>query len=335
MSIMTNCIFFNLDNNDNHVISRNKYLQKIIKNSKIVENEIKNINIIQNEILNFKSYFYIPIFITKININNENNLIIKNSNDWLFKFENKELLYYKIYLKTLKSSRKYIFMLIDNYKYLLETINKLSNCGIVHGNISFDTVLIDNNKALLVDFRHSFYVKNNSFDQIEFVKYICSLNNKTAKPIELMLLEYLIKNNLQTLSKYNISSIIEDYYSKYFSLIQFFEENIIDNYLEQAKLYYEQYANKSFVELYKIFFSDYFYTWDIYSLSIMYLHILKDLHKHIKIYNKFVLQFIKLLVQSIHPNPKKRFFIENLIEKFDNIIFNCEKSVYKELIKNI
>ena len=79
----------------------------------------------------------------------------------------------------------------------------------------------------------------------------------------------------------------------------------------------------------------YAHTWDNYSLSILYLRILIGLHKSIGIKNKFIILFMKLLVQNIHLNPLKRLSIDMTINKFDSILDSLEPKDYKEIINNL
>jgi len=328
---MSNCVFYKYTNSDNNTThSKNQqYTSKIIKNSFLIDNEVNTVNIILNKVHNYNLYFYVPIDIINLHISN-NNSIVKPDTNWLFKFETKHLIYLKTYLKSLSSSRKYIYKLIEFYKYLLETINILQNFQIVHGNISFETIIIHNDIPLLVDFRHSLT------DKSIYIKDILADNcSNYHRPLELILLTYLQDNKLTTLSKYNIFSIIDDLYINKLPLLQLFGQNIVDEYIEEAKKYFEKYSNKSYNEMVNIFWLNYFKTWDTYCLSLTYLYILTSLHKHIKINNKFVILFLKLLVETIHPNPNKRHSLQNIISKFDYIIYNCDKHTFKELLKII
>jgi hypothetical protein len=79
----------------------------------------------------------------------------------------------------------------------------------------------------------------------------------------------------------------------------------------------------------------YAHTWDNYALSILYLRILIGIHRSIGIKNKFIILFMKLLVQNIHLNPCKRISIEMTIQKFDILIDSLEPKDYKEVINNL
>ena len=79
----------------------------------------------------------------------------------------------------------------------------------------------------------------------------------------------------------------------------------------------------------------YYYTWDNYALSILYLRILIGIHRSINIKNKFIILFMKLLVSNIHLNPMKRQSIVSTMENFGCIIDSLVPFDYLQLIKNL
>ena len=73
-------------------------------------------------------------------------------------------------------------------------------------------------------------------------------------------------------------------------------------------------------------------TWDNYALSIMFLRMLIQIHRTIKIKNKFIILFMKLLVCNIHLNPLKRLSVSSTTNKFKSILDSLEPKDYKELL---
>ena len=64
------------------------------------------------------------------------------------------------------------------------------------------------------------------------------------------------------------------------------------------------------------------YTWDNYTLSMVYLKILIGIHRIVKITNKFIICFMKLLVDNICLDPSKRslpniFLFEEILQRLD------------------
>ena len=93
-----------------------------------------------------------------------------------------------------------------------------------------------------------------------------------------------------------------------------FGDSVVSSYRVEALNYFKKYVNKS----YECILADclqYSCTWDNYALSIMFLRILIGIHRSIDKKNKFIILFMKLLVNNIHLNPLKRFFVEIYVVK--------------------
>ena len=284
----------------------------------------------------------------------KNNEII---GDYLFKYEKIQFIYLKYYLKSLSSSRKYLFQLINFYKYLLDGLQKLVNINIVHCNIQLDNLIIDINKEntiFLTDFSYLIKIQNNNQNEYLYIKnrfQEFNLKNNMDLPIEFYILFYMITNRINSLSQYNIHNIVDTIYkNQYIYLQQSFGNDIYAKYIDDSKEYYSKYVNKTIDYIWSDM-CNWFYTWDNYSVSIVYLKILIGLHTHLKnkiiannnecklensiIKNKFLIDFMKLLVINIHPNPIKRKNISETLEIFNKIIYSCETNVFIELINNI
>jgi hypothetical protein len=376
--ISDNCVFYNYDNNNLNIekkslTKKDQYISQIVSYNLFLNDEINIVNIIKNKIPEYNDYYYLFVDYYKMlledtntKIQNDMFIIIKNINltknrdlteEYLFQYKKRQFIYFKEYLKALNSSRKYIFQLINFYKYLLDGIQKLVNINIVHCNIKLDKLFVDTNKehsVLLTDFRYSIKIENNSIDFINkfrFEESESEIKNNMELPIEFYILFYMTSNKITSLSQYNIHNIIDNIYKpQYIFLQQSFGDNLYNQYINDAKDYYSKYVNKSMNYILSDM-SNWFYTWDNYSISIVYLKILIGLHTYLKnkiidnndkselensiIKNKFLISFMKLLVMNIHPNPTKRKNISETLELFDKIIYSCESKVYVELINNI
>ena len=85
----------------------------------------------------------------------------------------------------------------------------------------------------------------------------------------------------------------------------------------------------------------YWYTWDNYALSLLYIKLLyylirNETGKVIK--NEFVRFFIELCLNNIHPNPKKRLNVQETIKSFNVFLYNEQvdkESVFEDIIKQI
>ena len=85
----------------------------------------------------------------------------------------------------------------------------------------------------------------------------------------------------------------------------------------------------------------YAFTWDNYALSIVYLEILIGLHRTIAAKNdingnnKFIISFMKLLVNNISLDPSKRSLTNLSLNAFEDMLSNILVLDYQELLKLI
>jgi hypothetical protein len=359
------CVFYKykMDKsiNENENI-KNKYISEIVSYTPFLDNELINVNTIKHRIPDYKHYFFVYsdyhiLDLKDTNVENENYKdiysIVKYKRkqnydcDYLFKFENRRFIYLKTYLKSLSLSRKYIFQLIHFYKYLLDGLQKLVDINMIHSNVQLDKIIIDelkDNSIYLTDFSHSIEIQTNknvicdininTFNLLNFQEF--APDNNIHLPVEFHLLSYMTTRRIKSLSQYNIYNIIDMIY-KNNTILQTFGCN---QYINDAKDYYCKYINKTIEYIWNDM-CIWFYTWDNYSLSIEYLKILIGLHNHLKgknnncEKNNFLIEFMKLLVINIHPNPSKRKNIQETLQIFNNIIYSFDTQVYRDLIINI
>jgi hypothetical protein len=148
-------------------------------------------------------------------------------------------------------------------------------------------------------------------------------------PIEFYLLQYQVTNKLSCLSLYNIETVINQFIKDHSVLNAFSKEK--GNLLEDGLKYFASYTNKDFDTNVQNMLK-YYYTLDNYALSICYLEILIGVHRTVKMNNKFIIYFMKLLVNCISLDPSKRFTPDHSLKSFDTMLNQMEVSDYKQLI---
>ena len=330
----------------------NKKEDKLTKNETINKgNKYKLTNIdffVLNEIDIAKKIYLIPKYkahfrifskisytnISQIDDNSQylnSNILIKKKNQILLGYENGEIIYLKNHLKALSSPRIYINNLIEIYRYLLHSIDLLVVNNIIHNRICLETIVLNKDEfPLISDFSLSIDIsKENMHDYIKH--FIIEYNSSYLEwPIEFHILAYLLTNKLDSLSSYNIETIINEIIDNNY-ILKIFGPNIVTLYKSEAIQYYQKYINVSYNEILSDMLK-YSNTWDNYALSIMFLRFFIGIHKSIKKDNKFILFFMKLLVVNIHLNPLKRCSIQETNNKFENIIDSLDAKVYKELL---
>jgi hypothetical protein len=335
---MSNNVFYFLHESENIPIKR-KYIYKISNIDSFIQNELINVQKLQN-VFNYKSRFYIcekndPLKIAKYQGEMHHLNSVSEDKTILFKFEEIELIYFKNYLKALSCSKKYIFTIISFYKYLLETLQILIDNNIVHNNIGFENIVINNKHRipLLKSLTFSIDLLNPNLDS--YLRQIFITYDPTFYqwPLEFHILSYLYTNKLESLSKTNIEFIISDVL-KHHDLLHTFGESVVSTFHEEALNYFSIYINQS----YEYIVADilkYSRTWDNYALSLIFLRILIYIYRTCNKQNKFIILFMKLLVSCISLNPQKRLSINETTNKFNSLLDSLLPTDYIEIINNL
>lgn len=349
-----NTFFYDLDlitreaNNQSFFSNNTKKKQKYIVTKKtfLLTNELEKTVFIKR-IPNWSRYFYLCDTVENIKIaeltednyqpytNNTNNTEV------LISYSQRKLIYLDSYLKALSCSKKYIIKLIEFYKSSLNTCQLLLSNGVIHNNINFDTILVDEHEnILLTKFTLSLFTMREITNQNETQYKLLSLmdnqnndndndNNDIFLPIEIHLLRYQLTNNITSLSNYNIETVIKQFITNHSVLKHFDTKQMIQDGLN----YYSKYVNKSLLDIFNT--NELLQTWDNYSISIVFLRIVIGLHKSMKTQNKFIILFMKLLVKNISLDPSKRLSLVNTMEQFELLLNNLDINVFKELIQQI
>jgi hypothetical protein len=332
------CVFYFF--NENEIINEipnKKKTYKMIKINFFTKNELT----IHRKILkinNRKQYFYICE-----NDSELKKLGTKSKNDTiLLEFEERELTNFKKYLNNISndfftsySSKMYVSTIICFYKNICKSLQILIDNKICHNYINFNSIVIDNsNRPLLTNFSFSIDYSNINNMNEYIKKFIITYDPCYIEwPIELHILSYLLTNKLTSLSEYNIENIINEVV-KNNNILNTFGDSLVSLYKQESLNYFKKYVNQT----YEFIVSDilkYIYTWDNYALSILYLRILISLHKTIQIKNKFIILFMKLLVNNIHLNPEKRLSIDETINNFNSLLDSIDPQDYKDIIQNL
>lgn len=326
--------FYDLSKNDSKNDSKNTFVNHIVKSNIFSLNELKNANQIRNlnTNTNFRYYIFDSYQHLKIaeigSINLDPAIVKSNANQFLLTFKKRELIYLDSYLKALSSSKKYIFELIEFYRYLLNSIDLLVCNNIIHNNIHFNTIVIElvARQPILTNFMYSIVLPNKGID---WAQYFLLKKLDMFCPVEFYLLQYQLTNKLSSLSLYNIETVIKQFIKEHTVLTAFSKEN--ENLLDDGIKYFSKYTNKSFVTNVQDMLK-YYYTLDNYALSICYLEILIGIHRTVKTNNKFIIYFMKLLVNCVSLDPSKRFTPEHSLKSFDTMLTQIDLNDFKQLI---
>ena len=332
---LDSCVFY-FFNEVEPTIKRKNKIHKIVYNDFFIQNELTN----QRKLLttqNHKEHFYLCENASELKITqmrNEDTYIhgnyVQKDNTILLAFEDRNLLYFKDYLKTLESPNVYILTVINSYKHLLYSLQLLVDANIFHNHIQMDSIVVDNTDFLLSNFSVSIDYSHNNIPQ--YIKHFILAYEPSyiEWTIEFHILSYLLTNKLHSLSKHNIETIISEYLSHH-TILQTFGPSLVSLYKSEAINYFNKYVNQSY-EYVVADVLQYASTWDNYALSILFLRILIGIHRTIKVNNKFIILFMRLLVSNLHLNPLKRETIDTTIQKFECFLDSLEPKDYTEVI---
>jgi len=289
-----------------HIVSSNFFSLNEIS----IANKIRTLNS-QN---GFRFYIFDKAEHLKIgeigHYNLDANIVRSNAHKILLTFAKRDLVYFDAYLSSLSSSKKYILNLIEGYRVLLHSINLLVSNQIIHNNLNSNTIVFEKT-VVLTNFSFSVDLQNSAFN---WSQYFLQKKLNKFSPIEFYLLQYQLTNK-QEMSMYNIETVVRQFLK---------EHNFLD--LNTDFNYFSRYANKSFVTNLEEALK-HWKTWDNYALSVAFLDILQTTFK--KSDNKFIMDFMKLLVSYINLDPSKRGTLS--LTSFEELLRNLSITDFKEL----
>jgi len=324
-------------------------VSKLQKNDESTKNEI-NIGEIIMGIEDYTLYFLPVIGSCPINLSSidksllEECQIVNKDKDDIKKNEKNYILMEIPYVKNksfytilidMYSSKKHIIVgLIENYSYLLDSINILLKKHIVHFDIKSENILYNQNThlPLILDFGVSINMDTFNYKKINTYFYTYS-PDYYIWCLEIHVINFLLHETKDTLTEKNVKSICMEYVKYNKGLINF-SEGFKHDYLKACENYLQMYVGmdrKKTIELLVTFYP----TWDNYSLSILYLKTFSFMFPNGFHKNSLILYFSQMLLYNIHPNPEKRYTLEETKQKFKDIFFMEEQvDNYMELINN-
>jgi hypothetical protein len=341
---LQSCVYFfpkntNTNTNTNTKI-KPRYNNLLVQNSFWISNELTNIKNLYS-IKKYKTYFYIPENIDYLKVAEytsdydiiNSGTILSNHESILFKFKISNIIYFKTYLKT--ETKKFILRLLESFESILGIICVLNETKLVHNNIKMDTIVYDeeHDNVLLSNFRYSINLENCNMGTYLKHFFVAFEPNYNEWALELHILSFMITNKLDSLSYYNIEYIINEV-AKH-SIIHKFNKTILDEFVSSSLKYFEKYVNKNYEQII-LDLLQYSNTWDTYTLSLLYLNILIDIHSKLENKSKkFIILFMKLLVNNLHFNPEKRYSTKETLLNFKLLLEDIDKSYYIDILKEL
>jgi len=322
----------NISNLKTHFLKKNKKkdknLEKKLK-TKIVNycfysiNEAKICNIVK-KIPYYSNYYSILEdydFINISTIEEKVQNIDKNNKYLLFTYKTNSFSF-DDFLYDFTKPKDLIFHVILSFSYLLQSLILLENQNLVFFQLSPENIVFIENcreKPILQNFQLSLQVSKLNEEYIKNI--IKKTTDYSLKPLEVHVLFYLIENNIDTISYSFIEEIVEVFIKNQPNL-SFFSQNYKDNYKKSCIDSLKIYINKPKREIIMDILNNYD-KWDIYSISVLYLHVFASISKVFSLKQTFINKIIIELAKNIHPDPSKRDTLSELSEKYNHLL-NCD-----------
>jgi len=318
--------FFLYDENDENDKNNKKYKTKIINycfysiNEANISDIIKTLNYYSNNYAVIDDYDYINIsqlsekYVDKLNLTNNQKYLV-------FKYKNENYVIFNDFLFNLTNPKLFIFHVIESFSYILNSLIGLNKNNICFFNLSPQNIVFNldcGEKPILQNFQLSLQVSR--LNESYITNIINKLEDYTYKPLEVHVLFYLIRNDLHTIS-YSLIEEISEMFIKNLSILNFFSEKYKESYKITCISVLKKYINMSKNEIIDNILEN-TDKWDVFGLSVLYLHIFHNISRVFSLKKTFINKFILELSRNIHPDPVMRSSLENLLDCFNNLFNN-------------
>lgn len=248
-----------------------------------------------------------------------NSIYIQNNQKYLlFQYKNIKCIKFNEYLFNISTPKIFILNVIESFSYLLNSLIKLNNKNVCFFNLSHKNIVFslkNGNKPILTDFQKSLQLRKLNDKYIS--KIIENTDDYTYKPLEVHVLFYLIHNDLQTIS-YSLIEEICEVYVKNLHILSLFSQNYKESYKLLCVKSLEKYINKTKLEIVNDIIERN-QTWDNYSLSVLYIHIIGNISRVFMLKNTFLSRLTIELIKNINPDSSKRENLETTLINYEKL----------------
>ena len=322
-----------------------KYISKLQRHNKAAKNEIKIGNIVK-EIDGYDNFFS-PItdscVVTNIgSLKNSSECSIlskknKSNQYLLMKLPHAGNSTFLDYLLDNTSSDKELTMnIITSYTYLVYSIELLHQKNIIHYDIKGGNIMFNErrNTPVIIDFGLSIDMTSiQTLEDLSDSFYIYAPDYYLWTP-EQQYLSYV--SNIESMpTSEEMNSICNDIVDNNIPLNKICSPEFVENYKQSLRDYISTLVGLTPMEVFDRV-KEFSNTWDNYSLSIMFLKLFEHISSDGFTNNPFIVFFIELLLQNIHPNPSKRLSPRETIVKFNDYQYRnlSTKNDYRDFIES-
>lgn len=328
------------NNNSNKVKNKNsektlKILDFFLENEINISNRIRKINNFSNYYLVIYDYQFIDIGSLTFEVDiNRTPYKTKDQYVSIEKISNKNLEPFNSFIERIATPKMYIYKTILSYQYLLTSIHQLNKKKLCYFNFSSGKIKYYNDRPLLTDFSNSFCYK--LWDKTNAYKFINNIENLNIQPIEIVLLFYMDKHDLNVLTVEHIDIIILNYY-EYLPIKDYINKELLDEFKINGKDFLSEFIGKSSQQILHQTVN-YIDTWDNYNLGIHYVTLFYRLIQNYNLEDTIINKLLTHLLQCIDPVPivrKNTHYMMIMIDKMylENQDWNFVNSIDNVNIK--
>ena len=212
-----------------------------------------------------------------------------------------------------------IRVISESYIYLLNAVELLKKVNVLHMDIKSANIIYKKNSSSprIIDFGISIPCDNLTNDNMK--KYFYGFSPEYfVWALEIHVINYLLHETENSLTKKDIDIISEAFVSSNAAL-DLFSVEFVNKYLFKTKSYLKKYVNMpKETAIQKLLETR--WSWDLYSLSIMYLRIIFALFSSKK-ENIFIKNIIGVLKTNINPDFNDRIDVKKARENFYDIFY--------------
>lgn len=343
-----------------------RYATKLVMHDEVAENEVQVGNIVMN-ILNYAVNFVpvvetCPVQLGKMKRNNplalrgcdivaeEKGKGTSKSKFMLMKMPYIDSLYFYEYIGTMgENKKKIISCIFDTYSYLIESIGRLVEHGVVHYDLKLENILMNlkTDTPIIIDFGLSISImrlneakgnqakgnegKGKSFWKTCFYKYAPKYY---VWPLEAHIINFLHNESASgELTHDELVSICETFVNANTAL-HIFSKGFRARFLKACIEQWEPLVGVSRNDASDALVNGWA-TWDNYSLSIAYLQILEFISSDGFVNNHLVVQYVELLLANVHPDPARRKTVDDTKRLFTDLFYmNMNVDTYDNIVQN-
>jgi hypothetical protein len=292
-----------------------------------ISNKIKKIPYYSNYYIILEDYDFINIstfhekIVEKVKLDENKKHLLFTYKSYLYTFDD--------FLLKFKKPKHLIFNIILSFSYLLQSLLQLEDQKIVFFQLSDENIVFEEtcrDNPLLKDFQLSLQVSKLNEEYI--TQIIRKTSDYSLKPLEVHILFYLVKNDLNTISYSFIEEIVEVFMRK-LDILSIFSEDYRVNYKKSCIEYLKKYINKPKREIILDILNNY-NKWDVYSISVLYLHVFNNISDIFSLKQTFINEIMRELTKNIDPDPSKRSSLSELLENSKNLL-QCDWSFINTL----